>query len=143
MKPSQRKIQRGFSLLEILVAFSIMAIALGMLLSIFSSGLRNASVSEDYTTAVQIAEALMSGVGVETPLQQGQASGVKSEKYRWELTVSPFDLTTETIDTQNIPAQLFMVTVIVGWGEQHSRYGGERQFELTELKLSDKANEKP
>ncbi len=139
-----RNRQYGFSLLEILVAFSIMAIAMSMLLSIFSSGLRNASVSEDYTAAVQIAEALMSRVGVETPLQQGQASGEERGKYRWGLTVVPFDLTTGTIDTQAIPAQLFMVTVIVGWGDQQGRSGGhERQFELTALKLTSKVDAKP
>lgn len=134
-----RKTQHGFSLLEILVAFSIMAIAMGMLLSIFSSGLRNASVSEDYTAAVQIAEALMAGVGVEKPLQQGQASGVENEKYRWELTVAPFNLATETFDTKTIPAQLFMVTVIVSWGGGN---GNERQFELTTLKLTGNADAK-
>ncbi|WP_374086137.1 prepilin-type N-terminal cleavage/methylation domain-containing protein [Methylomicrobium lacus] len=137
------KSQRGFSLLEILVAFSIMAIALGVLLNIFSSGLRNATVSEDYTAAVQIAESVIAMPGVEGPLHPGQASGVMNDKYRWELTVTPFVLTTEGIDTQTIPAQLFMVTATVSWGDQNSRGGGERQFELTKLKLAGIAGAKP
>jgi general secretion pathway protein I len=132
--------QRGFSLLEILVAFSIMAISIGMLLSIFSSGLRNASASEEYTAAVQIAEAMIAGPGIEMPLQPGQSAGVVDDKYRWELTVAPFVLTTETIDTQTIPAQLFMVTAVVSW---ETGGGGERRFELSELKLTTKADAKP
>jgi general secretion pathway protein I len=129
--------QRGFSLLEILVAFSIMAISIGMLLSIFSSGLRNATVSEEYTSAVQIAEAIISRPGNEAPLQPGRSNGVENDKYRWELTVEPFNLTDETIDTRIIPARLFMVTAIVSWAEGGGR---ERQFELTELKLTSIAN---
>jgi general secretion pathway protein I len=140
----QHNFQRGFSLLEILVAFAIMAIALGMLLSIFSSGLRNATVSEDYTAAVQIAEAMIAKPGVEAPLQAGQTNGVVNDKYRWELTVAPFELTTEAVDTQAIPARLFMVTAIVRWGEGNRLSGGnERQFELSELKLTSHTDAKP
>jgi general secretion pathway protein I len=136
----RHKSQRGFSLLEILVAFSIMAISMGMLLSIFSSGLRNASVSEEYTSAVQIAEAILARPGIETPLQQAQSNGVVNDKYRWELTVAPFILTTETIDTRTIPAQLFMVTALVSWGDEGR---SERQLELSKLKLTGIANAKP
>jgi general secretion pathway protein I len=137
---SLHQAQRGFSLLEILVAFSIMAISIGMLLSIFSSGLRNAKVSEEYTTAVQIAEAVIARPGVETPLQPGRSNGMENDKYRWDLTVAPFILTDETIDTRTIPAQLFMVTAIVSWGDEG---GSERQFELSELKLTSAADAKP
>ena len=75
----------------------------------------------------------MARPGVESPLQPGQSTGVENDKYRWELTVAPFILTDETIDTRPIPAQLFMVTVKVSWGDEG---GSERQFELSELKLT-------
>ncbi|MDD1617738.1 MAG: type II secretion system GspH family protein, partial [Methylococcaceae bacterium] len=68
--------QRGFSLLEILIAFSILAVSLSILLNIFASGVNNAGVAEDYTTAVQVAESLMAKTGVETPLQTGQTDGI-------------------------------------------------------------------
>ena len=81
MISSQVNKQKGFSLLEILIAFSILAISLGILLKIFSAGINTAVVSEDYTAAVQIAESLMAKTGLESPLQAGEDSGTENDKY--------------------------------------------------------------
>ena len=127
--------QKGFSLLEILIAFSILAFSLGILLKIFSSGVNTASVAEDYTAAVQIAESLMAKTGLETPLQVGQESGTENEKYDWLLTVNPyiFELGTSTSDTDYVTTTmgLFKVKVIVSWGQAANK----RRIELTTLKL--------
>ncbi|RIZ67661.1 MAG: type II secretion system protein [Methylococcales bacterium] len=127
--------QKGFSLLEILIAFSILAFSLGILLKIFSSGVNTASVAEDYTAAVQIAESLMAKTGLETPLQVGQDSGTENEKYDWLLTVNPyiFELGTSTSDTDYVTTTmgLFKVKVIVSWGQAANK----RRIELTTLKL--------
>jgi general secretion pathway protein I len=129
--------QKGFSLLEILVAFSILAIALGILLNIFSSGVQTAAIADEYTSAVQIAESLMARTGVESPLEPSQSSGTENEKYRWELTVAPFELAIDNLDIRAIPAALFMVTVNVSWGDDGDRTQ-ERQVELSTLKLAHK-----
>jgi general secretion pathway protein I len=133
--------QAGFSLLEILVAFSILAIALGILLNIFSSGVETASVAEEYNSAVQIAETLMARTGVESPLQPGQTAGIENDKYSWRVTTAPYDLTLEGFDTKSLPAALFMVTVSVSWGGNGAEDGGrQREVELTTLKLSPKTS---
>ncbi len=103
--------QMGFSLLEILVAFSILAISLGILLKIFSSGVNTAVIAEEYIVATQIAESLMAKTGVEKPLSAGATSGTEDEKYHWQVKV------------ENIPnsgaeedlVQLMTVQVIVQW----------------------------
>ena len=107
MIPTQVNKQQGFSLLEILIAFSILALSLGILLKIFSAGVNTAVVAEDYTAAVQIAESLMAKTGVETPLQAGQASGLENEKYHWLVEVSPFEFNPENVDTTAITAVAF------------------------------------
>ena len=92
MIPTQLTKQKGFSLLEILIAFSILALSLGILLKIFSAGVNTAVVAEDYTAAVQIAESLMAKTGVETALQESQDSGVENEKYNWQVDVGRMSL---------------------------------------------------
>lgn len=134
----------GFSLLEILVAFAIMAVALTIVLRIFGSGVNNAVISEEYTLAVQIAESLMARVGVETPLQAGELAGTEGDKYDWQVVIRPVASSgTETpentsadtgLDSSSaiIPnLQLLSVVVRVVWGEDES---AQRTIELSSLK---------
>jgi general secretion pathway protein I len=134
-KPSQINKQQGFSLLEILIAFSILALSLGILLKIFSAGVNTAVVAEDYTAAVQIAESLMAKTGVETPLQPGQDSGLENEKYHWLVEVSPFSFNPENNDATAMTAVLFKIKVVVSWGEDNAN---DRQVQLITLKLINK-----
>jgi general secretion pathway protein I len=135
MIPTQANRQKGFSLLEILIAFSILALSLGILLKIFSAGVNSAVIAEDYTAAVQIGQSLMAKTGIETPLQAGQESGLENEKYQWEVEVSPFEFNPEKVDTTSITTALFKVKVIVSWGDDNSN---DRQIELTSLRLIKK-----
>jgi general secretion pathway protein I len=80
----------GFSLLEVLVAFAILAVSLGVLMQIFSVGLRNVAVEEGYTRAILLAESKLAGLGIEEPLQPGETTGSFDEEYRWHITVQPY-----------------------------------------------------
>jgi len=129
---------KGFSLLEILVAFSIMAIALTILLRIFGTGVNNAVISEEYTIAVQIAESLMARTGVETELTTGESQGTEGDKYDWQITVNPATPVQsraslkDTDPDQQKPAPVLMsVRVVVAWGEDEQ----QRAVELHTLKL--------
>lgn len=136
-RPCQNKqfYQRGFSLLEILIAFSILALSLGVLLRIFAGGLNNAEAAGDYTVAVQIAESLMAKTGNEIPLKAFQDAGDENKKYYWKLTISPYNIISEKFDPKKLPVELFKVNVSVAWGDG---IDDNRQIELTTLKLAGK-----
>lgn len=132
---------KGFSLLEILVAFAIMAVALTIVLRIFGSGVNNAVISEEYSLAVQIAESIMARTGVETPLQVGELSGSEADKYYWLIRITPvaapppksrprFKSQQETSDQPVL--QLMAVHVRVNWGDRGDQ---QRSVELNNLRL--------
>lgn len=77
---------RGFSLLEVVVAFSILAMAMGVLMALFAQGLRNAGVARDYGRAIQLAESRLAEVGVTAPLRPGGEDGV-SGGLAWRVDV--------------------------------------------------------
>lgn len=128
--------QRGFSLLEILVAFSILAVSLSILLNIFASGVTTAGVAEDYTNAVQVAESLMTKTGVEKSLQVGESSGIEGDKYRWRVIVQPSAFNPDSMNMATLSTALFKVSVIVSWGDEDVH---GRQVKLVTLKLVNKA----
>lgn len=122
---------RGFSLLEILVAFVIMALTLGVLLQVFSSGLRTAMVAEEYGEATRLAGSLLTEVSVVRPLERGERSGeFEGTPYRWQVAVAPLSMqalapnASERFDTLEI-------VVRVSWAAGR----GERDVELRSLRL--------
>lgn len=123
--------QGGFSLLEILIAFSILAFSLGILLNIFSGGLRRTLVSEEYQQAVTIAQSILAQVGIDEELQEGEKQGEVREKYQWTQSIQVFG--DEELDPETMDITPYQVTVIVEWQAGTNN----RQVELITLRLFD------
>ncbi len=110
--------QAGFSLLEMLVAFSILSISVMLLLNIFSSGVRYAAVAEDYVLASQIGESLMARIGLEYPLESTHKAGIENDTYHWQYQIEPYFLPLTEIDDSTVQSEtsgLFLVQVQVSW----------------------------
>jgi general secretion pathway protein I len=82
---------RGFSLLEVLVAFAIVTLVGSVLFQIFGGALRNAGAADEYSRAALIAESKLAALGVEKPLQEGSDAGSEEDgRFNWTLTVAPY-----------------------------------------------------
>lgn len=81
------KSSRGFSLLEVLVAFVILGLVLGTLMEIFSGGLRNVTRAAEYQHALLLGQSKLATIGIEVPLKEGESSGEFDSTYRWQSTI--------------------------------------------------------
>ena len=121
--------ERGFTLLEVLVAFSIFTVSLGILFQIFSNGTRAAMLSDEYTQAVFIAQSRLASVGIEGDFDVDEYSGKENEIYYWTTIVRPYESTDDLERTYNLSEREIEVTV--NWNSR----GKERSIKLNTLRL--------
>jgi general secretion pathway protein I len=116
------KRQRGYSLLEVIVAFALLALALTLLLGSLSGAARQVHTADLRTRAVLHAQSLLAATGVEAPLQVGREQGEWEDgRYRWDLQVEPYVEPRATAlaptATSSGPT-LAQLTLRVSWGER-------------------------
>jgi general secretion pathway protein I len=121
----------GYTLIEVLVAFMILALALTVLLRVFSGGLRNVSASADYARAVLVAEAQLASAGVTSKLEPGETSGAAAGKYRWTQSVTGYSAQ-PAAGARNLPVSAYQVTVTVEWPHANRM----RRIDLTSIRLA-------
>ena len=81
--------QRGYTLIEVIVAFALLAVGLGILLAILSGGVRQVAWAGQATHAALYADTLMSTLGADARLQAGQRRGAfEHGRYRWTLEIA-------------------------------------------------------
>jgi len=82
---------RGFTLIEMIAAFVIFAIAVGSLMQILTISMNNARRSVDETRAALWAQSLLDNVGIGERIEAGGTNGRFDDRYRWELTIEQID----------------------------------------------------
>ena len=104
----------GFTLLEVLIAFTILAIAMGALLQSFSAGVQASRLSEPYVTAMLQARSKLDEIGVERPLTTGERTGRFENGFVWTVRVR--SVMPDRQEDASGPA-LYAVAVTVSWAE--------------------------
>lgn len=117
--------QRGFSLIEVVLAFVLLAVSLGILVAILGGGLAQVRQASDASEATLLAQSLLDEVGVLEPIAPGRRQGTSGDRrYRWTLTVAEAPDPAPPPDLPLAPAAeapeapvLYRIDVVVGWGE--------------------------
>jgi general secretion pathway protein I len=136
--------QRGFSLLEVIIAFVLLAGAMGLLLAILGGGLAQVRQAGQASEAALHAQSLLAEVGVLEPIRPGRRSGeIERGRYRWTLSVSevpdplppPDDEAAgelvETVGLQPVGQPVvYLLELDIAWGDGE----GQRRLRLSSLR---------
>lgn len=79
------KFRLGFTLLEVMVAMTIVGLGIVTLLQIFSSGLRLGTKSSERTEAILYGREVMDDALIRRDVRRGREDGSFENKYRWVL----------------------------------------------------------
>ena len=131
---------RGFSLIEVLAAFVILALVATVLFQLFSGALQNASASDEWSRAVLIAQSRLAAAANAQPLVEATERGDDDDgRVKWETRVrawEPPDVDPELARvSEGMLTRLYRVEVDV-------RFPGlaatERRFTLSTVKVAAK-----
>jgi len=132
-----RNHHRGFSLLEVVVAFAIAALTLSVLSQIFGQGTRHLALSRDYTDAMILADSLLAEYG-NFPDSATRSFADSVDRFQWSVALSPY-LAAEDADAdqpeldaaRTSPLELMQIDIAVEWHQ----YGKSRSVSLSSLRI--------
>ena len=131
----------GFSLIEVLVAFVILALVATALFRLFSASLTNASAAEEYSRALLVAESRLEATAGAQPLREASERGTDaSGRIRWETRVAFEVLPEVDLDLERcseaLVMRLYRITVDVRFDGVDGR---ERKLSLATVRMGPRS----
>jgi general secretion pathway protein I len=123
--------QAGFTLIEVLVALTILSISLGVLLAVFLQGLDRAHETRDEASARALAQSLLVQANAAANPAIGGSAG-KTNNFFWRVRVLPFGSAQDQAAWQEGAGQ---IVATVSWRGA----GGMRSISLSTLRLLPKS----
>ncbi len=102
----------GFTLVEVLVAFAILALVLGAVFRSYSAGLAQERIASEATRRVLEARSFLTALGTDVPLEEGTSEGRFPSGEIWTLTVERVQFEGEAADADADP-RLYHATLSV------------------------------
>ncbi|MBW2708407.1 MAG: type II secretion system protein [Deltaproteobacteria bacterium] len=126
-----RRSHSGFVLIEILVAISVLAISLVVILQLFSGGLKTRKLSEEYARGVFHAREKMAEIQMVPDLSEGDLQGEFEDAYQWRAVITR--VVPEEAE-ENLPVDLLNIQVNITWREGAK----EKSFVVSTLRAAKK-----
>ncbi len=114
-----RRSSRGFTLLEVMLAFVVFALSFATVLEIMAGSMRSVRRASDDTQVALFAQSIIDLVGTEIPVEEGQFNGTGMDRYQWRLDIHLYEATDEDIRTQELAEmsgiELYRVDLDINW----------------------------
>lgn len=81
---------RGFTLVEVVVAIAILALMAGVIFRVNSDSIRNIRRADALADASALAQSLIAKVGAEIPLREGEARGQSGATLQWRVQMKRY-----------------------------------------------------
>jgi general secretion pathway protein I len=112
-----RRGNRGFTLIEVVVAMGILGIGLIVILELISNGLRAGRVTQEYTQAIGLARTKMEEIRLADNIAEGEEQGEFNKNFRFTVGVKKTAVFPEDRGTDmRLPVELYQIQVQVLWG---------------------------
>jgi len=114
-----RGTSRGFTLLEVMLAFVVFALSFATVLEIMAGSMRSVRRASDETEVALFAQSIMDLVGTEIPIEEGQFDGTGMDHYQWRLDIYLYEVNDENINTLELAEmsgiELYRVDLDINW----------------------------
>jgi general secretion pathway protein I len=94
--------ENGFALIEILIAFVVLAVGLGVLFSAVSTAMRANGRVVSSRGASRLAQSLLEEAGVSRKLVAGQREGTTAGVFRWRETITPVQIAAQQTEAPSM-----------------------------------------
>ena len=109
-------LEKGFTLLEVIIALAILGIGLAVLMELFSGGFRLGRVSQEYTRAMNVASLKLEEMIARKTIEAGEEEGEFDKTFRWRTGVEKVDILPYDKGTEfKPPVDLYHIRVNVLW----------------------------
>ena len=113
--------QRGFTLLEVLMAFMIMGLLMGVGFQAASISLNGAMQSQEYDLSAMHAQSLLARLGADIDLSQQSETGEFEDGFSWRVEMADYEDPDADVQAQ-LQDKLLRITITV------SRAGHDVEF---------------
>jgi len=131
---------RGFTLLELLLAFLVFAMSFAVVLQILSGSMRNTVRARHFSEAALTAQSLMDQVGLGIPLESGFTANGEAGEYQWEIDILDYSGNGENEHSVELAEltgiSLLQVDLAISWGappREQTRYFSTIKAVLSQL----------
>lgn len=107
---------RGFSLLEVIAAVMLLAIAFAALMEVAGGSIRLSQKSSDYTQAALWARSKLDSSFVLEQIQPGATQGSFDNRFRWRMQVTPWDVPNTSPAGTPYAFHMYKLNLEVIWG---------------------------